>query len=206
MLGIRKRPINRVLSAEMEELERISAIPFPTCRTPNRIIVPEKQRSYDEVAQQLGFAPAELIRAQLLGFLESEGIKLYDHSQVDAWLAEKKKQAKAANWCWRALRERDVISGHHWGYNREAMRNEDGFYNSNEWSCRPYDRLVPIGALEKVAKIEAKFGDQVKFFVSDYASPNADPFIMVRPAMHNSGAVAEYNLIFDAWDEPGFGV
>ena len=28
---------------------------------------------------------------------------------------------------------------------------------------------------------------------------------MVRPTMGNLGSVDRYNLIFDAWDEPGFG-
>lgn len=204
LTALRKR--RAVAVAEITELERIAAIPFPTARVPLRLVESQKQRSYEEVAQSLGFIPAELTRAQLLEFFETEGIKLYDYSQVSAWLTGKKEQAKATHWCWRALREKDAIEGYRWGQNRETGRNNDGFYSGKDWSCRPYERLVPIHALEKVAQIEAKFGDRVKFFVSDYASPNADPFIMVRPAMCDSGTQAEYCLIFDVWDEPGFGV
>ena len=61
-------------------------------------------------------------------------------------------------------------------------------------------------ALEKVMKIEQKFGDRVKFFVSDYIFPKPDPFIMVRPAMENAGDATEYHFVFDVWDEPGFGI
>lgn len=206
LTALRKRRADAVATVEIAELERIAAIQFPTARVPLRLVESQKQRSYEEVARQLGFVPAELTRAQLLEFFESEGIKLYDHGQVSAWLTGKKKQAKATHWCWRPLREKDAIKGYRWGWNREAGRNNDGFYSSNDWSCRPYERLVPMHALEKVVKIEAKFGDRVKFFVSDYPSPNADPFIMVRPAMCDSGTQAEYQLIFDVWDEPGFGV
>lgn len=209
MFTLRKKQVQvdeAVAQTEIAELERIAAIPFPTARVPLRLIESQKQRSYDEIAQSLGFIPAELTRAQLLEFFETEGIELYDYSQVTAWLTRKKTQAKAANWCWRPLREKDIITGYTWGWSRERSRYSNGFYSSNEWGCRPYERLVPMHALEKVAKIEAKFGERVKFFVSDYASPNVDPFIMVRPTMTVSGTSAEYYLVFDVWDEPGFGI
>lgn len=215
MLGLGKRRAPRVVAdpvaqAEIAELERMAAIPFPSAAVPARLVEPEKQRSYEEVAKALGFAPAELTRAQLIKFFEQEGIKLYDSSQVRAWLTKKKVEAKVEHWCWRALREKDIITGYNWGHSRDKDgiwgRWEDGFYSSSDksWQCRPYERLVPLHALEKVAKIEAKFGDRVKFFVSDFASPHADPFIMVRPAMCDSGD-HDYQLVFDVWDEPGFG-
>ncbi len=206
MFTLRKKQANQATLAEVAELGRAAVIPFPSARVPLRLVESQKQRSYEEVAQSLGFFPAELTRAQLLEFFEDEGIKLYDYDQVCAWMTKKKVEAKAENWCWRALREKDVIEGYRWGWDDETRRNNDGFYSSKDWGCRPYERLVPMRALEKVAKIEAKFGDRVKFLVSDYVSPNADPFIMVRPAMCDSGTSAEYNLIFDVWDEPGFGV
>ena len=206
MFALRKKQVDQVALAEVAELERMAAIPFPTARVPLRLIEPQKQRSYEGVAQSLGFIPAELTRAQLLEFFEDEGIKLYDYEQVSAWLTNKKVEAKAENWCWRAFREKDIITDYLWGHETGVWI--DGFYSSSykKSECRPYERLVPMHALEKVAKIEAKFGDRVKFFVSDYAAPGADPFIMVRPAMCDSGTLAEYNLIFDVWDEPGFGV
>jgi hypothetical protein len=191
--------------AEIEELERMVAIPFPDSKVPQRLVESEKQRSYESIAQSLGFAPAELVRAQLLEFFEKENIKLFDYGQVEKWLTGKKMQAKAERWCWRPLREKDIITEFLWGWDRENCKFNDGFYSSKEWGCRPYERLVPIHALEKVAKIEAKFGDQVKFFVCDYDAPDADPFIMVRPSKCNSGPSAGYRLIFDVWDEPGFG-
>lgn len=210
MLGLlrkqNKPPVDRLAQAEIAKQERIAAIPFPTARVPLRLFESQKQRSYEEVAQQLDFDPAELTRAQLLEFFWTEGITLYDYDQVNAWLGKKKAEAKAKLWCWRPLREKDIITAYRWGFDYEKGKWNDGFYRAKNWSCRPYDRLVPLHALLKVAKIEGKFGDRVKFFVSDYATPDVDPFIMVRPAMCDSGTQAEYNLIFDVWDEPGFGV
>ena len=64
-------------------------IPFPSSRIVKRTVTPEQQCSYEEVAQSLGFAPAELTRAQLVSFFEKAQITLYDYSQVCAWLSKK---------------------------------------------------------------------------------------------------------------------
>lgn len=203
---------DKAAQAEIDELERMATIPFPQGKVPTRLVESSKQRSYEEVAQSLGFMPAELVRAQLLEFFEEKGIKLYDYGQVSAWLTKKKVEAGVSHWCWRPLREKDIITDYVWGYNAANRTWIDGFYSSSaeswnkSWECRPYARLVPQHAIEKVAKIEAKFGDRVKFFVSDYAHPDVDPFIMVRPAMRNDRDNNNYHLVFDVWDEPGFGI
>ena len=74
-LRLRKKQVDQVALTEVAELERMAAIPFPTARVPLRLVESQKQRSYEEVAQSLGFYPAELTRAQLLEFFEREGIK-----------------------------------------------------------------------------------------------------------------------------------
>lgn len=200
-----RKSVIRAGGVEIAEAERVM-IPFPSSSIPVRLLESPKQRSYEEIARKIGFAPAELIRAQLLEFFWSQEIKLYDYAQVGAWLSEKKEQANATHWCWRPLRQQDVMNIQ-WGYNPRAVEGyDDGFYAAGQMGCRPYDRLVPVHALLKVAAIEEKFGDQVRFFVSDYASPKADPFIMVRPATTFPGTLAEYHLVFDVWDEPGFGL
>lgn len=207
MFGLRKQDpqIDEATRAETKKQEQAKVILFPTAAVPVRLVESEKQRSYDEVARKLGFMPPELTRAQLLEFFEERGIKLYDYAQVKAWLTKKKVEAKAENWCWRPLREKDVINDYHWGYDAENNKWDDGFYSASKkgWECRPYARLVPQHALEKVEQLEARFGDSVKFFVSDYADPDVDPFIMVRPTKCNDRG--HYILVFDAWDEPGFG-
>lgn len=177
--------------------------PFPSAALPECLVAFETQRRYEEVAKTLGFDPPELTRAQLIEFFTQEDIVLYNYDEVNRWLKKKRQEAGLGSWCWRPLRGKDVITEYRWGWGRADGGWLDGFYM--EAQCPPYDRLVPMHALEKVVKIEAKFGDKVKFFVSDYASPNADPFIMVRPAKMDSSTDGSYHLVFDCWDEPGFG-
>jgi hypothetical protein len=66
------------------------------------------------------------------------------------------------------------------------------------WMYRPYHHAVPIHVLRQVNKIQDRFGDEVKFFVSDYTDPKPDPFIMVT-------ALDVQQIIFGVWDEPNFG-
>ncbi|MDO8584355.1 MAG: hypothetical protein Q7R83_04210 [bacterium] len=181
-----------------------NVIPFPSASIPTHVVAEDAQKAYEEVAKEIGFWPAELVTTQLRAFFEREGIKIYDNDAVDAWLTKKREDAKAEPWFWRPLREKDVIEAYCWG-GTDGDTWEDDHYSDTLWRCRPYDRLVPRHALEKVAKIIALFDDRVKFFVSHYDDPNADPFIMVMPAMADSGGYQSC-FIFDYWDEPGFGV
>lgn len=67
----------------------------------------------------------------------------------------------------------------------------------DEWAYRPYNKAVPVKILRWVKKIQEKFGKDVLFFVSDYAVPRPDPFIMVT-------APDVSRIIFGVWDEPAF--
>lgn len=176
---------------------------FPEGSIPKALADFETQRHYEELSKALGFIPAELVRAQLIEFFEQEGMQLYDYEQVSAWLSAKKAEAGADHWCWRPLREKDILDIK-WNY--ESWRDvSDGYYSRDSDSCRTYSRLIPSHALEKVVSIEKQFPGLVSFFVSDFASANPDPFIAVRPKKRIDGNINDYLLVFDVWDEPGFG-
>ncbi len=76
-------------------------------------------------------------------------------------------------------------------------------------SSLPYDKLVPIHALRKVAIIEREFAEPVSFFVCDYAPAphieHPDPFLM---AVVNNDRLSKGvgRFVIDFWDEPGFGI
>lgn len=78
-----------------------------------------------------------------------------------------------------------------------------------ESSGLPYDKLVPIHALRKVAEVEREFSGPVSFFVCDYAPAphieHPDPFLMavIDNARLNQGVG---RFVIDFWDEPGFGL
>ncbi len=168
--------------------------------------MPAKHRTvpigtYEAVANELGFQPAQLLEEQLLRFLSEEAIPTYDYSKVDAYMAALAEEQDKA-WIWRPLREKDKPVGWHWlGRDSKKLGKTYGHGHGSyrdEWSYRPYDKLVPIHILRQVQKIQDRFGDKVLFFVSDYAVPNPDPFIMVT-------ALDVQNIVFGVWDEPKFG-
>jgi len=157
--------------------------------------------AYEDLAKELGFLPAQLLEEQLRRFLAEKEVQIYSYAEVDAYLAAlAEKEGKA--WIWRPLREKDKPD---FGYRGRANPEKGidqyrghGSYR-DEWNYRPYNKAVPIHILRHVKNIQDKFGDQVKFFVSDYAVPDPDPFIMMT-------ALDVSQIIFGVWDEPGFGV
>jgi hypothetical protein len=156
--------------------------------------------TYEALAKELGFLPAQLLEEQLKRFLAESRIQVYPYQEVDKYLATLAENEGKA-WIWRPLREKDKPD---YAYSGRANKEKGidqfrghGSYR-DEWNYRPYDKAVPIHILRQVKKIQDKFGDQVKFFVSDYAVPDPDPFIMVT-------ALDVDRVIFGVWDEPGFG-
>ncbi|MBI4709229.1 MAG: hypothetical protein HY764_03445 [Candidatus Portnoybacteria bacterium] len=154
---------------------------------------------YEALAGELGFRPAQLLKEQVLRFLAEQGIPIFDYGEVDRYLTNTVKQTEE-NWIWRPLREQDKLE-HGWsGHCPEGtiLTRGHGSYH-NEWGYRPYDKAVPLPILKQVKTIQDRLGDQVSFFVSDYAAVNPDPFIMLT-------AVDLGIIVFGVWDEPGFGV
>lgn len=156
--------------------------------------------TYEKLAEELGFLPAQLLEEQLHRFLAEKQIQIYPYEEVDKYLAAiAEKEGKA--WIWRPLREKDKPNYVYPGRANQS-KGVDGYRGHgsyrDEWTYRPYDKAVPIHILRQVKTIQDKFGDQLKFFVSDYAVPNPDPFIMVT-------ALDVKQIIFGVWDEPEFG-
>lgn len=201
MLGLLKRDFGEAPAAP-KAAGLLAAIIRPAVRPVAEIVAlqPEERlrvRSYEEVARSIGFMPTQLLLVKMYEFMSDAGIEVFDNRKVDAYLRAMTPRGSA--WCWRPLRPRDRIEDFQFGGAR-------GFYSASNWACRPYESLAPRHALEKVERIDRQFGASVKFFVSDFGVPNADPFIMCRPGQCDSGdGDRPYEIIFDVWDEPGFG-
>jgi hypothetical protein len=156
--------------------------------------------TYEQLAGELGFNPAQLIEERLVRFLATEGIPTYDYDQVNAYMTAV-AEADDKVWIWRPLREQDKPQGWEWGGkpfkgNENSWRGHGSYHD--EWNYRPYNKAIPIHILRQVKKIQDHFGNSVLFFVSDYAVPNPDPFIMVT-------ALDVRRTVFGVWDEPSFG-
>lgn len=147
---------------------------------------------YQNAASAIGFSNGALLSAELRDFFVQEGIRIYNYDKVSAFLTDK-AQSEAKNpesekrvWCWKPLRETDankLVSGQHW---------EQGHI-----SAQRYHGAVPYTMLCLVQKIADKFGEQVHFYVSDYAARNPDPFLAVT-------GVGTGRYVIAHWDEPNF--
>ena len=189
-------------------------VPLPKAKV---IDVPETAdsdfvRGYEQLAAELNFLPPQLLENQLVRFLAENHIGTYDYDEVDRYmtaLAEK----DGLVWIWRPLRRQDKPQHYQWyGQSPSSEFNTprdpgNPFYNDKHGHgsyCdepeyhAPTSHLIPIHILRNVKKIQDRFGTNVQFFVTDYATPKPDPFIMVT-------AYQVPRIIFGVWDEPGFG-
>lgn len=163
----------------------------------------EEIKSYFDLCKEVEFYPAQLFKKQLLLFFIEENIPVYDIEKVTKYLCHQaQKTSQRTIWIWRPLREKDVDLPSFKSTlmaNREYPHDDNGSYRPEYagWNTI-YDKLIPMFILERVKKIENKFGDVPKFFVSDYQAVNPDPFIMVT-----TKGLKE-SIVFGMWDEPGF--
>ncbi len=154
--------------------------------------------TYEKLSNELGFRPAQLLEEQIKRFLVEQKIPTYNLAEVDKYLTHIAREQQEL-WIWRPLREQDKPQGWEWRGHANPKENEYTGHGSYlpKWEYRPYDKAVPIHILRRVQKIQEKFGDEALFFVSDYAVPNPDPFIMVT-------ALDVSRIVFGVWDEPTF--
>lgn len=170
----------------------------PVGREVTTIPLEDNERiAYERTCKAIGFEPAALLEARVLSFFKEKGIRIFDYAEVSAYMKQK-AEAKKKIWHWRPLRAVDGIMGWQWESFDSYSRLLHDYYNSKNWNCRPYSREVPLRVLATVEQIHGEFGDQVKFFVTDYSVPRPDPFIAVV-------ALDMPRLVFDYWDEPDFG-
>lgn len=145
-----------------------------------------KLEEYEDICDQLGFAPATLMHERLIGFLHDEKIKTYDLQKVTDYMTALAAQ-KGMRFYWCPLRAKDNALTF-WGHRQAPTTVAQG-----------YKHAVPIEHLRNARKIEVKFPGVFTFFVSDYQAVSPDPFI---------GCICEGGVmtVFGMWDEPGFGV
>lgn len=151
-------------------------------------------RQYEAVACRIGFDNRALLLAQLNDFVAEQEIPVYQYDRVHDFLVAKMRSdptvKRRERWCWAPLREAEVKLKLFFPDRRSKRKN--GHVAPNQ-----YRRAVPIKVLELVEKFTKKFGDKLAFYVSEYASENADPFLMVS-------GIGIPPMIIAHWDEPGF--
>lgn len=146
---------------------------------------------YLEVADEFELSGRAMENVKLKKFFKNNMISIYDYRRVAAYLLSKTPSGK--DWRWLPLREQDKGKGWELG---TSYYNERWVYNG-EIDSRIYAHAVPYPVLLTARKIAKEFGDKVAFYVSDYVSPNPDPFLAVKTL--NSDM-----FVIEKWDEPGF--
>lgn len=193
---------------------------------------PEQIAEYAEVAAAVGVSPADMKVEEFKTYLRGKDFPVYDLATVVSFMdAKSKAEGQGWGWNWVPLRAKDVIPAHFgkeatrrersmsWGSASEHWIGEDRpasdhyapsrhLGRGNSVQTSPYDKVVPLHALKKVAMIEKEFRHEVAFMVSDYAPApafKADPFLMA--VINNSNLKSgEGRFVIDVWDEPGFGL
>jgi hypothetical protein len=161
-------------------------------------LVDGEAAAYQRTCKAIGYEPAALVVEELLAFMQEKRIKRYDNAKVDEYLTAKAKKALGTGgvWYWKPLRAQDVGKEHE---ERGAAAGGWGESTSKKARKEPYQQAIPLRVLARVEQFMQKFGDKVRFLVSDYAEQKPDPFIAVVP---KQGGVEP--IVFDVWDEPDF--
>lgn len=155
-------------------------------------------QDYDKVAKTIGLKSPAMFAYKFRRILQREEICVYPNPKVEAFLGWAARQERAkgnyVEWVWRPLRERDQVEVN--SFSRGDGRIESGVYKKE----------MPLAALKIVQKVEdalprrvlfARNPMKVSFFVSDYAAPKPDPFLM---ALGPDGS----RWVLYHWDEPNF--
>jgi hypothetical protein len=140
---------------------------------------------YIKLAAELGLEP------DLRLYLMAQDVRVFDYEAVCQHM-ESLATAAGARWFWSPLRPKDGECPH-----MSSYRGADGQLHGYTWLARRYAHTVPLHALERVAKIEREFTGRAFFFVSDYAAPDPDPYLMVTDGRGTP-------FVTDRWAEPGW--
>lgn len=155
---------------------------------------------YEEVANTLGYMPAELedrhrtIRHRILvSFCLDHGFPIYDNTEVHKYMTGLAQKVDKIFYWARLDKPSDPMSAH-------VSRRLYQISNHGELSTKQYRHAVPLDILKRAASVKKHFGDEIQIYVSDYAVPDPDPFVMavLEGCGHNQ------HVVFGMWDEPGF--
>jgi len=147
----------------------------------------EERTEYARVCAEIGYTCGDLIREKLKAFLHDEGIHIYNHKQVVAYLDEQ----LGNDWEWRGLRQADV----------DELGASGNWHTTGEprhvnFAVRPYRGAIPLPVLLTIQKIQ-KAVPEVFFYISSPKNNDGAPFLMVT-----TRSMGQY--VIERWDEPSF--
>ena len=156
-----------------------------------------ERSAYNELAKEIGFRPASLIKDELLAFLQELHLPVYPYTEVYGYLNKSLGYGSSGwgqTWSWCPLRDLDC--------NQSDLEERDHRSGNGAFKMdRTYHGAVPFDVVDLVKKISKKIPD-AHFFVSDTVKAidrvGKDPFLGVS-------AIGMGEMIIIAeWDEPAF--
>jgi hypothetical protein len=169
--------------------------PSPVAAVPERLVDEATLRSYEASADAVGYSTSGLLRMQIVDFLASNNIPVFDFDATYRWLSHYPRKRKEKEfWGWKLLR--DTKDRSEWYYSYSPWGYTSDGYGTNR--SNRFQSLLPLPVLEVVASLSEKFGELIEFYVSDRGVPNDRHFIMLL--IRDGGYPNSQNcFIFDSW-------
>jgi hypothetical protein len=160
------------------------------------VLDPGCDEQYRNLARSLGICDPAAVNAELEAFLAEQFMEVYPLESVQKYMhalchaqSNWDREFGRAQWDWLPLRKQDAD-----GYVSVLTKNRGRLYNSDG------KKPVPYPVLETVAAIAERFGDQVRFCVTD-VDLIPDPFLGV--GARTAQGVFRMHVV-ERWDEPKY--
>lgn len=167
---------------------------------------------YVALANKLGVAVGGLTRTTTLeSVLQDEHVRVFPLKSVERYMDRQTPKGKV--WGWMSVRALDYERAK--GYVTFGYNDKNGRFLTGT-----YEKPIPFPVLLTMDKIEAAMShlpveQRPAFFITDYAVPSPDPFLMVAvPGVgmmqepHPNGelwhAIEGACFVIERWDEPSF--
>lgn len=172
---------------------------FPLAGIPERLVDETTLRSYEASALGVGYSTSGLLRLQIVDFLATNSISVFDFDATYRWLSYYPRDPRGHDyWGWKLIRDNEDRGKWSYGWvGGGAVLGPiaDGY--GTDRSDR-FKSLLPLPVLEVVATLSQKFGEAIEFYASDRNREADHHFIMVL--IRKSGEPNDQNcFIFDSW-------
>ncbi|MHA1952165.1 MAG: hypothetical protein ACW987_20165 [Candidatus Thorarchaeota archaeon] len=179
MFGLEKKTKESVVTEPLPE----PGLPTPAKVNLDNELSTLEMEEYAKVSKRIGYESASLFHIEFKSFLKEESIPIYNYNDVQDFLVGE------------VIKLRVETGSSHYSLSWVPMREQDRDLH-DAYEPLPYTKTIPLFALLLVDKIHSRFGDKVKFQVSDYEAIKPDPFLRVN--------VGDSYYVIAHWDEPGF--
>ena len=166
--------------------------------------------AYEALCAELDISPQAIVGNRVVRAFQSKRIPRYDAAEVSAYMTS--ITPAGLHWGWQRLGKSGSVESPYqnqeYFIDQRGVAHTSAIFRVDSGMFANYDgvtiggeykKLVPMHILKRMKAVKEMFADEnPRFFVTDYAVPDPDPFIKVCLDCGEE-------VIFGVWDEPGFG-